>query len=72
MGDSEHVIELPALAEREGVFRDRAQAGEVLAGMLAELRSSSTLLLAIPAGGVPEQEAAELLAGHRRARGGGR
>ena len=35
------------------MFRDRAHAGEVLAGMLEAYRGSSALVLAIPAGGVP-------------------
>ena len=35
------------------MFRDRAHAGEVLAGMLEAYRDSSALVLAIPAGGVP-------------------
>lgn len=35
------------------MFRDRAHAGEVLAGMLEAYRGSGALVLAIPAGGVP-------------------
>lgn len=35
------------------MFRDRAHAGEVLAGMLEAYRDSSALVLGIPAGGVP-------------------
>jgi predicted phosphoribosyltransferase len=47
------VIELPELRNRGQVFRDRAHAGEVLAGMLAEYRGSGALVLGIAAGGVP-------------------
>lgn len=46
-------VEVPELRDRIGVFRDRTHAGEVLAGMLAEVLSPSSLVLAIPAGGVP-------------------
>jgi len=48
-----HVIELPELRNRGHVFHDRAHAGEVLAGMLAEYRGSDALVLGIVAGGVP-------------------
>lgn len=41
------------MRNRGRVFRDRTQAGAVLAGMLGEFRGSGTLILAIPAGGVP-------------------
>lgn len=47
------VIELPELRNRSRVFRDRAHAGEVLAGMLAAYRGSDALVLGIVAGGVP-------------------
>lgn len=49
------VIDLPALRNRRGVFRDRTHAGRVLAEMLAleADRWPRPLLLAIPAGGVP-------------------
>lgn len=47
------IIDLPWLRDRERVFRDRAHAGQVLAGMLEEYRGSDALILAIPAGGVP-------------------
>ncbi|HOD35195.1 MAG TPA: phosphoribosyltransferase family protein [Syntrophales bacterium] len=48
-----NVIELPELRDRVRVFRDRAHAGEILAGMLDGFRSSRTLVMAIPAGGIP-------------------
>ncbi len=47
------VVESPPLRNRIAVFRDRAHAGEVLAGLLAELRLERAIVLAIPAGGVP-------------------
>ncbi len=47
------IIELTELHDRLGVFADRAEAGEVLAGMLSALISRQPLVLAIPAGGVP-------------------
>ncbi len=49
----DNVIDKPELRDRTGVFRDREDAGEVLARMLAEYRGSDALVLAIPAGGVP-------------------
>lgn len=51
--DAIRLVELPELRNRARVFRDRAHAGEVLAGMLAEYRSSDALVLGIVAGGVP-------------------
>jgi len=47
------IIELPELRNRGRVFRDRAHAGEVLAGMLAEHRGGDARVLGIVAGGVP-------------------
>jgi len=47
------IIDLPELRNRGGVFRDRAHAGAVLAGMLGARRGTRALILAIPAGGVP-------------------
>jgi len=47
------IHDLPELRERSPAFRDRADAGLVLAGMLAGLRGSGALVLGIPAGGVP-------------------
>jgi predicted phosphoribosyltransferase len=43
----------PDLRDRLGVFRDRAHAGQVVAGMLAGFRAGDAALLAIPAGGLP-------------------
>jgi predicted phosphoribosyltransferase len=45
--------DLPDLRNRAPVFRDRAHAGDVLAGMLAAFHGSGALVLGIPAGGVP-------------------
>lgn len=47
------VVELPEMRNRGRVFRDRTQAGVVLADMLGAFRGTHTLVLAIPAGGVP-------------------
>jgi putative phosphoribosyl transferase len=49
----ERIIQLPELKERVHVFRDRRQAGEVLAEMLEAFRTTDTMILAIPSGGVP-------------------
>ncbi len=46
-------MDLPALRDRPGVFRDRAEAGEVLAKMLEGLRGQEAIVLAVPSGGVP-------------------
>jgi predicted phosphoribosyltransferase len=43
--------DLPELREREGVFRDRRHAGEVLAGMLES--AGEGIVFALPAGGLP-------------------
>ena len=55
-GLPDNVSERPELRDRIQVFRDRADAGEVLADMLTEYRDSDALILAIPAGGVPVAE----------------
>jgi predicted phosphoribosyltransferase len=47
------VFDLPEMRNRGRVFRDRTQAGGVLAGMLEPHRGMNTLVLAIPAGGAP-------------------
>ena len=52
--NAEHAIhDLPELRNRAQVFRDRAHAGDVLAGMLSAFAGSGALVLGIPAGGVP-------------------
>jgi len=50
------INDIAGLRGRAHVFRDRSHAGEVLAGMLEKYRKSNTLVLAIPAGGVPVAE----------------
>jgi predicted phosphoribosyltransferase len=55
-----NVIHLPDLRDRVGVFQNRDQAGEILAGMLQVYSNSDALVLAVPAGGVP---VAKVLAG---------
>lgn len=47
------IREIRMLHERTAVFDDRADAGEILAGLLAQLRTVRPLVLGIPAGGVP-------------------
>ena len=47
------ILDLPQLRNRVRVFRDRADAGGVLAGMMESYRDSDAIVLAIPAGGVP-------------------
>jgi putative phosphoribosyl transferase len=46
------LIDLPKLRNRVHVFRDRQDAGEVLASMLERYRDSDALVLAVPAGGM--------------------
>lgn len=54
MSAGEHnVIELTANHQAWHVFRDRGHAGEILAGMLESFHNSDTLVLGIPAGGMP-------------------
>ncbi len=48
-----NIITLPEFQEHRNVFRDRAQAGSVLADMLPELTRSDAIIFGIPAGGVP-------------------
>ena len=49
---SPKIFNLPKLHNRVRVFRDRASAGKVLAGMLEEYRSSNAIVMGIPAGGI--------------------
>lgn len=46
------IFELPKLRNRVRIFRDRASAGKVLAGMLEEYRGSQAMVMGIPAGGM--------------------
>jgi len=50
---SARVVELPELRGRRFVFRDRIDAGRVLAGLLEGFRGTDALVLGIPSGGVP-------------------
>lgn len=56
MGNGEKMegklFDLSKLHDRVHVFRDRADAGKVLAGMLEEHRGSNAIVMAVPAGGV--------------------
>jgi len=47
------VVDLAELRDRVHVFRDRAHAGKVLASMLDSYGHSNTIVLGIPAGGLP-------------------
>ena len=46
------VFDLPKLRNLVHVFRDRQEAGEILASMLEKYRGSDALVLGVPAGGV--------------------
>lgn len=50
---TDHIQTLTELQNRIHVFRDRAHAGEILAGMLDDYHESDALVLGIPAGGLP-------------------
>lgn len=47
------VTEDPSLRNRLGVFKDRQEAGELLARVLESFRGKDAIVLAIPSGGVP-------------------
>ena len=49
----DNMVELPELRDKIRVFRNRTQAGEVLAGMLQAFRRTETIVMAIPSGGLP-------------------
>jgi len=48
-----NVFDLAQLREKNHVFRDRHDAGEVLSRMLQPYRDSGALMMAVPAGGLP-------------------
>lgn len=50
---SERIFDIPEFREHVGVFDSRADAGQVLAGMLSSFCGTPATVLAIPAGGVP-------------------
>jgi putative phosphoribosyl transferase len=47
------VFEIPELRDRTGVFWNREHAGKVLSDMLVSCKNSDSIVLGIPAGGVP-------------------
>jgi len=47
------VVDLAELRDRVQVFRDRAHAGKILAGMLESYGNTDAIVLGIPAGGIP-------------------
>jgi predicted phosphoribosyltransferase len=48
-----NVVDLPELRDRIAVFRDRDHGGEILAKMLKDYTGGDSIIVAIPAGGVP-------------------
>jgi predicted phosphoribosyltransferase len=48
-----NVEDLPGLRDRIAVFRERGHAGEILARMLEQYGKGDSVVMAIPAGGVP-------------------
>ena len=51
--DLPNVYHRPAMDGQHRVFRNRGHAGNILADMLTEFSVSPSLILGIPAGGVP-------------------
>lgn len=49
----DNVVDIPEFRDRVSVFRDRAHAGKVVAGMITEYQNSDAHVLGIPAGGIP-------------------
>ena len=47
------LIEEPGFREKRHLFKDREEAGEILADKMMEYQGSDALVLAIPSGGVP-------------------
>lgn len=50
---AENIVDLTELRDRVYVFRDRAHAGKVVAGMLEDYSDTNAIVLGIPAGGLP-------------------
>jgi len=48
------LVEIPQLHNKIRVFEDRNDAGDILAEMLAAYKNGPAIVLALPAGGVPE------------------
>jgi predicted phosphoribosyltransferase len=53
MSPPKNVVDLPELRNRIAVFRDRDHGGEILAKMLKDYTGGDSIIVAIPAGGVP-------------------
>jgi putative phosphoribosyl transferase len=51
--EMDKIFEIPELRDRTGVFWSREHAGKVLSDMLMSCRNSDSIVLGIPAGGVP-------------------
>jgi predicted phosphoribosyltransferase len=49
----ENIFELADLRDKTRIFRNRDQAGQILATMLTSFQKSEALIMAIPSGGVP-------------------
>lgn len=47
------ISDIEELREKEKAYNDRSEAGRMLASQMGDLGDSSTLLLAIPSGGIP-------------------
>jgi predicted phosphoribosyltransferase len=50
---AEKIVEIPDLRDQVRIFRNRDQAGRVVAEMLEGYRETDTTILAVPSGGVP-------------------
>ena len=50
---NENIFELADLRDKTRIFRNRDQAGQILATMLTSFQKSEALIMAIPSGGVP-------------------
>ena len=53
MEEMDNVYEIPELRDKTGVFWNREHAGKVLSDMLLSFKNSDSIVLGIPAGGVP-------------------
>ena len=53
MENMDNVFEIPELRDKTGVFWNREHAGKVLSDMLVSYKNSDSIILGIPAGGVP-------------------
>ena len=53
MEEMDNVYEIPELRDKTGVFWNREHAGKVLSDMLLSFKNSDSIVLGVPAGGVP-------------------